>query len=170
MVDDTTTNLCQFGYGSQFRQVLYRTAFHTGMNLITGTGGSVLQSPLIMPMLQLSSVPAHQAGKMNTYLLSNSEHFFPPLNAACTISNLVLAVTAYLNRERIKVCAEKVPLLATATALGIATTIYALSVMVPMNKRMALLAEKLDLRNNDTKAEMELRRLQRKWAKLNYGT
>ncbi|KAI7639601.1 hypothetical protein KC322_g20867, partial [Hortaea werneckii] len=43
-------------------------------------GGSALQSPLIMPMLQMPEVPAVHAGKMTAYLLHNSEHFFPPLN------------------------------------------------------------------------------------------
>ncbi|KAK0354520.1 hypothetical protein LTR91_005919 [Friedmanniomyces endolithicus] len=132
-------------------------------------GGSALQSPLIMPMLQLPSVPAVHAGKMNTYLLHNSEHFFPPLNAACTVSNLVLVITAYLHRDSSRAAAEKLPYLATAFGLSAATTAYALLIMVPMNKRMAVLAGNLETNESDDKSEKELRQTQQRWTTLNLG-
>ncbi|KAK3655207.1 hypothetical protein LTR56_000415 [Elasticomyces elasticus] len=132
-------------------------------------GGSALQTPLIMPMLQLPSVPAVHAGKMNTYLLHNSEHFFPPLNLACTVSNLVLTITAYLNRDSSRMAAEKLPYLGAAFGMSVATTAYALLIMVPMNKRMAVLASNIETNESDDKSEKELRQLQQRWAKLNLG-
>ncbi|KAK3063826.1 hypothetical protein LTR53_018748, partial [Teratosphaeriaceae sp. CCFEE 6253] len=112
-------------------------------------GGSALQSPLIMPMLQLEGVPAVHAGKQTAYLLHNSEKFFPPLNGACTLSNLALTLTAFLHRDSSRVAAEKLPYLATAFGMSIATTAYALLIMVPMNKRMAVLAKNLEQNEGD---------------------
>ena len=132
-------------------------------------GGSVLQSPLIMPMLQLQSVPAHHAGTMTAYLLHNSEKFFPPLNGACTVTNLVLTISAYLNRQQSSAAAAKLPYLGAALALNLATTAWALGIMVPMNKAMARHAEGLQKNNEDEKSEKELRRLQSRWQTLNYG-
>jgi hypothetical protein len=132
-------------------------------------GGSVLQSPLIMPMLQLQSVPAHHAGTMTAYLLHNSEKFFPPLNGACTVTNLVLTISAYLNRQQSSAASAKLPYLGAALALNLATTAWALGIMVPMNKAMARHAESLQKNNEDEKSEKELRRLQSRWLKLNYG-
>merc|ERR1712130_830050 len=88
-------------------------------------GGSALQSPLIMPMLQMPEVPAVHAGKMTAYLLHNSEHFFPPLNMLCTLSNLGLTVFCFLNRDSSRACA--------------------LGIMVPMTRRMATLADNLNV-------------------------
>jgi hypothetical protein len=132
-------------------------------------GGSVLQSPLIMPMLQLQSVPAHHAGTMTAYLLHNSEKFFPPLNGACTVTNLILTISAYLNRQTSTAAADKLPYLGAALALNLATTAWALGIMVPMNKAMARHAEGLQQNNEDEKSEKELRRLQSRWQKMNYG-
>ena len=133
-------------------------------------GGSVLQSPLIMPMLQLRDVPAHHAGTMTAYLLHNSEKFFPPLNGACTLTNLVLTITAYLHRNESSLAASKLPWLGASLALNLATTAWALGIMVPMNKAMARHASSLQANNADEKSEKELRRLQARWQKLNYGT
>ncbi len=97
-----------------------------------------------------------------------SEHFFPPLNAACTLSNLLTTIVAYLNRDSHPVAAAKLPYLCIATAANIATTAYALLIMVPMNKKQAAIAEKLKDRENENE-EKELRRLQSRWSQLNYG-
>ncbi|KAK5109626.1 hypothetical protein LTR62_006863 [Meristemomyces frigidus] len=132
-------------------------------------GGSALQSPLIMPMLQIPSIPAVHAGTATHYLLSHSEHFFPPVNALCTLSNLILTITAYLNRDSSRAAAEKLPYCAASFGLSIATTAYALLIMVPMNKRMGLMAKNLEGNASDEKSEKELRRLQQRWTKLNYG-
>ncbi|KAK5156394.1 hypothetical protein LTS14_005282 [Recurvomyces mirabilis] len=122
-----------------------------------------------MPMLQLPSVPAHHAGKMTDYLLHNSEHFFPPLNAVCTLSNLAVTVTAFLYRDSSRVAAEKLPYVATCFGMSIATTAYALLIMVPMNRRMGVMAKNLEVNNSDDKSEKELRQLQKKWTALNYA-
>lgn len=122
-----------------------------------------------MPMLQIESVPAVHAGKQTAYLLHNSEHFFPPLNAACTLSNLIAAITTYLNKDSSRLAAERFPYLAAAFGLSVATTGYALGIMVPMNRRMAVLAKNLEANSSDDKAEKELRFLQQRWTKLNLG-
>lgn len=128
-------------------------------------------------MLRLPYVPVHYAAHQGSYLLHNSEHFFPPLNAVCTLGNLVMTIFAYLYSRQSPIAAAKAPRLALATALSVATTAYALLIMVPMNRRQMALAvelEKLDMAG-DTKAEvyksneMELRRIQVRWTKMNYG-
>jgi len=120
-------------------------------------------------MLQLRDVPAHHAGTMTAYLLHNSEKFFPPLNGACTLTNLVLTITAYLHRNESSLAAAKLPWLGASLALNLATTAWALGIMVPMNKAMARHASSLQANNADEKSEKELRRLQARWQKLNYG-
>ena len=120
-------------------------------------------------MLQLREVPAHHAGTMTAYLLHNSEKFFPPLNGACTLTNRVLTITAYLHRNDSSLAASKLPWLGASLALNLATTAWALGIMVPMNKAMARHAGSLQANNADEKSEKELRRLQARWQKLNYG-
>ena len=135
-----------------------------------------------MPMLKLPYVPAHYAGHQTAYLLHNSEYFFPPLNGIQTLSNVVLTGLAYYYSRSASanipgtsahLAAAKFPRLAIAAALNFATTAWALGIMVPMNKRMAILAKELE--NSEagepkyTSAEKELRRLQTRWQKLNYG-
>ncbi|KAK3116127.1 hypothetical protein LTR53_003800 [Teratosphaeriaceae sp. CCFEE 6253] len=41
--------------------------------------------------------------------------------------------------------------------------------MVPMNKRMAVLAKNLEQNEGDDRSEKELRFLQQRWTRLNYG-
>ncbi|KAF7509215.1 hypothetical protein GJ744_008275 [Endocarpon pusillum] len=131
-------------------------------------GGSVLQSPLIMPMLQMPEVPVKYAGQQTAYLLHHSEHIFPPLNAACTLSNLITTIIAYLNRNSHSAASAKLPYLYMATAANFATTAYALLIMVPMNRRQTAIAEKLKDKENESE-EKELRRLQTRWQQRNYG-
>lgn len=141
------------------------------------TGGSVLQSPLIMPMLQQPYVPAHYAGHMTTYLLHNSEHFFPPLNAVCTLSNLIMTGTAYYFSGQSRLAAAKLPRLAIAAGLSVATTAYALGIMVPLNKRQVAHAQEMEkaAAAGEEKSEKyktnerELRKLQNTWITMNYG-
>jgi hypothetical protein len=149
-------------------------------------GGSVLQSPLIMPMLMLPGVPSHHAGHQTAYLLHNSEHFFPPLNAVCTLTNLILTGFAfYYSRgtaasipgTSAHIAAGKFPRVGLAALLNVCTTIWALTIMVPMNKKMAAIAGEMEKGVKDGEAEgqaykkneSELRRLQARWTKLNYG-
>ncbi|KAI4771427.1 hypothetical protein E4T52_13565 [Aureobasidium sp. EXF-3400] len=143
-------------------------------------GGSVLQSPLIMPTVtdHVVGVPVHYTAQQTAYLLHNSEHFFPPLNALCSLSNLILTGTAFLRARDGNLIAEaKFPKLATAFGLNIATTAWALLIQVPMNKRMSKLAEILkagvangtDKDSRQKAAATEFRELQLRWRKLNYG-
>ena len=143
-------------------------------------GGSVLQSPLIMPTItdHVVGVPIHYTAQQTAYLLHNSEHFFPPLNALCSLSNLILTGTAYLRaRDGSAIAEAKFPRLAAATALNIATTAWALLIQVPINKRLAKLADTLkagvangtDKDSRQKAAETEFRNLQQRWRKLNYG-
>lgn len=75
----------------------------------------------------------------------------------------------YLNRNSHSAAANaKLPYLCMATAANIATTAYALLIMVPMNRRQAAIAERLKDRMNEND-EKELRSLQKKWSRLNYG-
>jgi Domain of unknown function (DUF1772) len=98
----------------------------------------------------------------------SSEHFFPPLNAACTLSNLIMSIVAYLNSGSDGIAAAKFPYLCIATAANITTTAYALLIMVPMNKKQTAIAGRLKDKENEFD-EKELRRLQKKWSQLNYG-
>lgn len=142
-------------------------------------GGSALQSPLIMPTISddVVNVPIHYTAQQTAYLLHNSEHFFPPLNALCSLANIILAGTTYYNRDSSPLLAAKFPRLAIAAALNVATTAWALGIMVPMNKRMAVLAGQLKDgvakgQEKDTRhklVEREFRGLQKRWMKLNYG-
>lgn len=131
-------------------------------------GGSVLQSPLIMPMLQMPEVPVKYAGQQTAYLLHYSEFFFPPLNAVCTLSNLLTTVILFLYRNSDPAASAKLPYLCIATAANIATTAYAIIIMLPMNKRQTALAQRLKDRENANE-EKEIRGLQQKWANMNYG-
>lgn len=151
----------------------------------TTAGGSVLQSPLIMPMLQQSNTPVQHAANLTAYLLHNSEYFFPPLNLLCTVSNLALTGLAYYYSRAgasttpsgAATAAAKLPFVATAFALNMATTAWAIGIMVPMNKRMAKNAEKIDKAEKEgarktvaiSGQENEFRGLQRRWQTLNYG-
>lgn len=132
-------------------------------------GGSALQSPLIMPMLQLDRVPAQYAGAQITYLLTNSEFFFPPLNMLSTLSNLAATITCYLYKDSNRALSAKLPYVAVGFAMNVATTAYALTIMVPMNRQMVKHASSLEANSSDEKSEKELRRLQNKWKTLNYG-
>lgn len=121
-------------------------------------------------MLQMSEIPTHHAGKMTAYLLHNSEKFFPPLNGACTLANLIMTITAYLKRNESPAAAAKLPWVGASLVLNLATTAWALGIMVPMNKAMARLSEeKLTASSADEKSEKEFRGLQARWRKLNYG-
>jgi len=149
-------------------------------------GASALQSPLIMPMLMLPSVPIHFAGHQTAYLLHQSEYFFPPLNLLCTLGNTLLTgIAFYYSRSASsgataavrQLAAAKAPKLMLAAALNIATTAWALVIQVPMNKRMTVLAGEMgkgvergeEKEPRQRQNELEFRGLQSRWRKLNYG-
>jgi len=128
-------------------------------------------------MLMIPDVPVHHAGKQTAYLLHNSEYYFPPLNAVCTLSNIILAGTAFVYRGNSRIADFKWPRLAVAAGFNLATTAYALGIMVPMNRKMAAISDDMqkvvsrgDEKSSEMKIkELELRRLQSRWRKLNYG-
>lgn len=136
-------------------------------------------------MLQLPSVPVHHAANQTAYLLHNSEYFFPPLNLLCTLSNLALTGLAYYYSRAgapttpagAATAAAKLPRLATAFALNVATTAWAIGIMVPMNRKMDAISKRLNKAEREggrktvatSGDEIELRRLQRRWQSLNYG-
>lgn len=128
-----------------------------------------MQSPLIMPVFQMPEVPAHVASIQVAKLLHDSEYFFPPLNMACTLSHLVLATTCYLNRHSSPSAAEKLPWVSGAFVCSVATTAYALLIMVPRNKRMTFLSVEMNKHMQGGKDEKEFRQIQSTWRKLNYG-
>ena len=128
-----------------------------------------MQSPLIMPIFQLKEVPAHIASLQTATLLHKSEFFFPPLNMACTLSNLVLATACYLNSDSSVSAANKLPFVGAAFALSVATTAYALGIMVPRNKRMTFLSKEMNKHMQGGKDEKEFRQIQSSWRNLNYG-
>jgi Domain of unknown function (DUF1772) len=98
----------------------------------------------------------------------DSEFYFPPLNAACALSNLMMSIVAYLHSGSDSIAAAKLPYLCTATAANIATTAWAMLIMVPMNRQLVAIAGRLKEKENEFE-EKELRRLQKKWSRLNYG-
>lgn len=139
-------------------------------------------------MLQIDKVPVHYSAQQTDYLLHNSEHFFPPLNAICTLGNLIVTgITFYYSRgsgsssiafdNTARVASAKLPRQAIAFALSVATTAYALGIMVPMNRKMQAIAgemEKAAQRGEEKSSEMQkkaldLKGLQNRWMTLNYG-
>lgn len=128
-----------------------------------------MQSPLIMPVFQMPDVPAHIASLQTAKLLHDSEYFFPPLNMVCTLSQLAITTACYLNRHTSVSAAEKLPWVATAFGCSVATTAYALLIMVPRNKRMTFLSVEMNKHLQGGKDEKEFRQLQNTWRKLNYG-
>lgn len=128
-----------------------------------------MQSPLIMPIFQIPTVPTHIASLQVAKLLHDSEHFFPPLNMACTLSNIALTTACYLNRNTSQSAADKLPWVGTALACSVATTAYALLIMVPRNRRMTFLSVEMNKHMQGGKDEKEFRQIQTTWRKLNYG-
>lgn len=141
-------------------------------------GGSSLQSPLIVPIVQdhVVDVPTHYCAQQMAHLLQTSEFYFPPTNGLSTLSNLILTGTAYYNRDS-PVFAAKLPVMATAFGFNLLVTAYALGIMVPMNKRMVQLSKEMkkavgtaqEKDSSFTQKEMEFRQIQQKWKRLNLG-
>lgn len=140
-----------------------------GNPLTTTSGASVAQSPLIMPVFQMPSVPTHISSLQVAKLVHDSEYYFPPLNMACTLSNIALTVACYLNRRNSQAAADKLPWVALALACSVATTAFALLIMVPRNKRMTFLSVEMNKHMQGGKDEKEFRQIQVQWRKLNYG-
>lgn len=143
----------------------------TTLGAAMNCGGSVLQSPLIMPMVNDTTInlPIQHTSKQVKYLLHESEKFFPPLNALCSLANLTMTGLAYYYSKDSPILAAKLPLLAVATGLNITTTALALGVMVPKNKRMSKLSDDFNTtKESSGSKEAEFRSLQKSWIKMNY--
>ncbi|ORY63312.1 uncharacterized protein BCR38DRAFT_486059 [Pseudomassariella vexata] len=143
-------------------------------------GGSVLHSPLIMPMLQLPGIPILHTSRQNAYLLHSSEKFFPPLSFLSEFCNLALLLSSFLVRDADPQWADKSKLYAIALFFNLSTTFYALYIMVPHNRKIKALAKELELRESTKSADDEkmgedeqvvqmYRELQGFWIRNNYG-
>lgn len=128
-----------------------------------------MQSPLIMPTLSLDKVPVQYSAQQIKYLVHESEKFFPPLNMLCTLSNVVVAVLAYRSRKTSVEAAAKLPYALAGVALNIATTAWALTIMVPLNQSMTRDAIALETNGNNENASKSLRATLAKWRGLNLG-
>lgn len=145
----------------------------TTLGAATNFGGSVLQGPLIMPMVQdeYIKLPIKQTSKQLSYLLHNSEFFFPPLNALCSLANLTMTGLSYYYSRDSPILAAKFPYLAAATGLNIATTIIALTIQVPKNKKMTKMADEFSEDSKDEseqRKKVEFRAIQKDWVFMNY--
>ncbi|KXT09012.1 hypothetical protein AC579_7868 [Pseudocercospora musae] len=127
------------------------------------SGATGLQAPLTMPMLEMDNVPALYQGKQVRWLLSASDKFFPKLNAVSTLSNLVLGTTCFLKRNESRVAHEKWAFLLAAFGLNVATTVYTLGYMAPLNNSMRDSAKKLEADPSDAAAEKKFRETQVSW-------
>lgn len=137
-----------------------------------------------MPLLMLEDIPVHLAGKQVTYLLHASEFVFPPLNAFCTLSYMILTTIAYRrsnNSLASTLGASADPYanyaaLALAAASHILPTVYTLTVMSPINKKMTMLSKQMneEIAMNKEKShnllamEEEFRRTQKVWQFWSY--
>lgn len=101
-------------------------------------------------------------------LLEKSEPFFKPLNISVEFSNLACLVTAFWYRHSSAIARQKLLYLAVSYALSLVLTAYVLTVMLPLNKRIASLAKEL----GNTKGgdhDKQFRDLQERWRRRNYG-
>jgi len=123
-----------------------------------------------MPVLRHPDIPAVHTGTLVTYLLHKSEIIFPKLNAVGTLGNLVMVVAIYINRNSASPAIKAaLPYIAASLALSIGVTVYALTVMVPINTAMKNAAKVLKENPKDGDAEKTLRTNQEKWQGFNMG-
>ncbi|KIW02099.1 uncharacterized protein PV09_06589 [Verruconis gallopava] len=123
-----------------------------------------------MPVLRNEDVPAHHASKLVVHLLHISEIIFPKLNAIGTFGNLVM--TAAILRQGSSASPElsrKLPFVASSLALSIGVTIYALTVMVPVNSTMKEMASRMKRDESDKEAARVFRECQARWQRNNMG-
>jgi len=158
--------------------------------LTPSSGASALQGILTMPLLTLPDVPVHLAGKQVTYLLHASEFVFPPLNAFCTLSYIILATIAYTRSNKLGNDNESLEsslatsvdtdnanyaALALAAASHVLPTVYTLTVMSPINKKMTALSKQMnevvikEKSHSLVVMEEEFRRTQKMWQFWSYG-
>lgn len=121
-----------------------------------------------MPMLRNPDVPSVHAGTLVVDLLHRSEMIFPPLNAVSTVTNLGMAIALFLNRSNPEAQA-KLPWVLASFGLSVGVTIYALTVMVPINNVMKETSKKLKKDPEDKEASRKFREAQATWTTFNMG-
>lgn len=121
-----------------------------------------------MPMLRNAEVPSVHAGTLVVDLLHRSEMIFPPLNAVSTVSNLAMAIALYLNRGSPGARA-KLPWVLASFGFSVGVTVYALTVMVPINNVMKDTSKKLKKDPEDSEASEKFRQAQATWTTWNMG-
>lgn len=123
-----------------------------------------------MPVLRNENVPAHHASTLVTHLLHVSEIVFPPLNAVGTVGNLVILSGTFAQKGKITPeLAAKLPYIAASFGFSVAVTVYALTVMVPINTTMKNMAARLRKDEGDKEAARTFREFQLKWQGFNMG-
>jgi len=173
-----------FNAGMLCSHFLVMPAHHTQTNNLSTIGASALQGILTMPLLMLEDIPVHLAGKQVTFLLHASEIVFPPLNALCTLSYITLTIIAYtcFNSSSSIFAAPPTnvyanyPALALAAASHILPTVFTLSVMAKMNKKMVMLSKQMNEAVSQSKEktheqmqlEEEFRKTQKTWQFWSY--
>ena len=126
-----------------------------------------------MPLLFQDDVPAKYQARLIPSFIKRTEFVIPPINALCTISNIVVAIACYSQSGKSRTAAAKFPWVVAATALGISVTAWSLSVMVPINKQMVECHEQLEKDDEESTKSKEVvrqfRELQASWCNLNSG-
>jgi len=130
-----------------------------------------LQGILTMPLLMMADVPVHLEGKQVVHLLHGSEFVFPPLNAFCLLSYIILAIVSY-NQSH----STNVSRLVFAAVSHLLPTAYTLTVMSPINRKMTRLAGLMTdgiAQGNEKDEghlvlEVDFRQTQKKWQMWSY--
>jgi hypothetical protein len=133
------------------------------------SGASGQPSLLTWPIIELNTVPAIHSGRQARSLLEKSEFIYPRINAAGTITNLTLTIMAYFHRDTHMNASAKWPILLTALACNVATTVWALTVMVPINDNIRKSSNELEHSKDDSEAERNFRRAVITWKKYAVG-
>jgi len=130
-----------------------------------------LQGILTMPLLMMADVPVHLEGKQVVHLLHGSEFVFPPLNAFCLFSYIILT-TVSNNQSH----STNVPRLVLAAASHLLPSAYTLTIMSPINKKMTRLAGLMadgvaqgrEKDEGQSMLEVDFRQTQKKWQMWSY--
>lgn len=142
----------------------------TTISAAVNFGASGFQTPITMPVLRNENVPAHHASTLVTHLLHVSEIVFPPLNAIGTVGNLAILAGVFAQKSQITPeISAKLPYIATSFVASIFVTVYALTVMVPINTTMKAMAQRLRKDESDKEAAATFRACQKKWQAFNMG-
>jgi hypothetical protein len=120
-------------------------------------------------MVELSSVPAVFSGRQARFLLEKSEYIYPRINAAGTLTNIMLTFMAYMHRDTHVAAAAKWPTLLAAVACNVVTTVWAITAMVPINDKIRKFSNKLEQNKDDSDAEKNFRQAVILWKQRAIG-